>query len=1582
MNGETRTAIRRLVPTLLLGFLLSCAWSAHSAPSPANRLTYLDEFSDPFHPSHTFPKLTTPQWVGEDGVEVVVTYGIDDMSGHANYERYLRPMLERLKRIDGRAPVSIFSNSPKPDEPHLQQWLKEGLTFEVHTLSHPCPILGQRNFAAAENTFHGGVDLLNHIPGNAPLAFRTPCCDSINSASPRLFAELFTRTNSAGQFLRMDSSVAMILSTNDPALPRAQLVEADGRERFRKYVPFPAFSTTIENYPYPYVHTRFIWEMPFVTPSDWQSQNLQGNASPKLLEDWKTALDLVALKRGTFNFVFHPAAWSSPTQHVAFIDYAVERYGSKVKFLNYREAHDRLTTNLLAGQPLRAADGSDNGVRLLDLNGDGFMDVVIGSAQRRQTRVWQPEQKRWAELEFPARLDRPGVRFGVMSNGSVIMLVRNEHESGAWRFGGGKWLADADLLRGLELDGQPIFTARDGRDRGVRLRDVDADGACELIVGNESQSAVFSWDAGGRTWKRQSYGLPPGVSIVNVRGEDNGLRFVDFNGDGADDLIFSNEDRYHLALMVPKLVLGFHPGWSREVISGARGQLPEIPPIVRGGAARNNGVWFAKGEMWVQNEDVAHLPNIVQRHSFAELLSGFQPPALSPAESLATIQVPTNFVVELVAAEPLVQDPVFVEWGEDGRMWVVEMRDYPLPVDGKPMGVVKFLEDADGDGRYDKATVFAENLSFPNGLIPWRKGVLISASPDILYAEDTDGDGRADRIEKLFSGFKVWNQQHLCNGFDYGLDNWLYGANGDSGGVVVSAKTGDKVSISGRDFRFRPDTGEFEAIEGQTQFGRHRDDWGNWFGNANPIWLWHYWIPERYVKRNPKLALDRMRRETATYPDAGRVFAIGRKQQRMNDVGMAGHVTSANSPTPYRDDLFGPAFANAVFISEPVHNAVRCEVLEANGVSFTSRRWNFSEAREFVASSDPWFRPTGMKIGPDGALYIADMYRQYIEHPEWIPDDIKRRVNLRAGEERGRIYRVYPKGARLRATPRLERLSGPELVAAMESPNGWQRDTVQRLLVARRDPDTTEPLRRLSVESANPKVRLQALCVLEGTEALTAELLVQALRDRHPSVREQAVRLAEGAVADGQPRMSAALASALLSRVEDESVRVRFQLALTLGEWNEPRVPAALAKLAARDAAQSDVVTAVMSSAAKQPAEIWTALMTTATNLSALERLTSHLVKLCVANPGPHGLEGVVQQLGQLPAGASRHEAWQLSAFAQLWQELEKAQVANADRESARGALPALLESARAWIADGNAPVAARTAALSLLGRDAKGEAADARVLATMLRGYVPEELRVAALGRLGQLKTDTVPTALLSVWRELTPYQRGQAAEVLLRREAWTQSLLERLERREFAAEDLGASARQRLLAHSNAKVRERAEKVFAAAGESGRGELVARYLPAVRAATGDATRGRGIFQQHCMACHRLRGEGQGAAADLASVVDRSPERILVSILDPNRAVEDRYLNYVARTRSGDEFSGMLAGESANSVTLVSAAGARETILRSDLESLTSTRLSLMPEGFEQFLKPGDIADLIALLDSVAVSPPREGDRRTASGR
>src|SRR5437879_6173881 len=214
-------------------------------------------------------------------------------------------------------------------------------------------------------------------------------------------------------------------------------------------------------------------------------------------------------------------------------------------------------------------------------------------------------------------------------------------------------------------------------------------------------------------------------------------------------------------------------GYTFTVASGKRGGPGEIPMIMRSGPNPNNGVWFQAKQMWVQNEETAHLPDKVERRSFAQLLSIAEPSPKSPEESLACIRVRPGFKVELVANEPLVVDPVAFDWGPDGKFWVVEMRDYPLGLDGhgQPGGVIKYLEDTDGDGRYDKATVFLENVNFPNGIMVWGQGVLVSAAPELCYAEDTDGDGKADVRKPILVGFNQGNQQNRVNGFEYGLDN-------------------------------------------------------------------------------------------------------------------------------------------------------------------------------------------------------------------------------------------------------------------------------------------------------------------------------------------------------------------------------------------------------------------------------------------------------------------------------------------------------------------------------------------------------------------------------------------------------------------------------------------------------------------------------------------------------------------------------------------------------------------------------------------------------------------------------------------
>jgi putative membrane-bound dehydrogenase-like protein len=1585
----------RLTFTILLSFVLATVRSPASPGTDANRLTYLDE-SDPFYVGRDFPRLTTPQWIGEPGVDAAVVLAIDDMTDPAKWEKFLRPILNRLKQIDGRAPVSIMTVSITPDDPQLQVWLKEGLSLETHTATHPCPCLTNGNLQAAADNFNRCVELMNRVPGNKPVAFRLPCCDSIDSASPRFFAEIFNHTNSAGQFLTIDSSVMNIFTPNDTSLPRDLVVDASGAEKFRKYIPFPSFVTTIEDYPYPYIIGKLCWEFPAALPSDWEAQRHHGVNNPATVADWKAALDATVLKQGTMTMIFHPHGWIRSEQLVELIDYAVQKYGRQVKFLTFREAQDRLNQNLLAGHPLRAPDGSDNGVRLLDLNNDGYMDVISSDGHQVKTRLWNPHAKNWIESSFPLspsdgeRAGPPsvvlltkegvrGLRFGIIRPNRVSALVHSDSVSNAWTFDGQQWLEDKALLSGLELNGKPVFTAirkSDGQiiDRGIRLRDLDNDGRCELIIGNESQNAICSWSDSESTWKPLPYKLPPNTSIVDADGRDNGLRFIDINEDGFSDILFSNEKFFSLHLFIAKPYLGFGSGWSREVLAGKRGEFGEIPMITRNGS--NNGAWFHSRELWVQNEDTAALTNFVDHRSFDTLLAGLQPPPLSPEQSLRAIHVRPGFKADLVAAEPLVQSPIAFEWGADGKLWVVEMGDYPLGIDGKgkPGGKVLFLEDTNNDGIYDKSTVFLEGLNFPTGVIPWRKGVIVSAAPEIFYAEDTDGDGKADVKKVLFTGFREGNQQHRVNGFDYGLDNWLYGANGDSGGEVLavaalnSAKPqqSEPVNIDGRDFRFRPNTGAFETQAGEAQFGRHRDDWGNWFGNNNSIWLWHYFLPEQYLARNPHLAVRTSNRVLANYTDATRVFPVARLLQRFNDIGALGHVTSANSATPYRDDLFGQEFATSIFISEPVYNLVHREVLEPDGVSFTSHRAPDEKDSEFLASADNWFRPTMLKTGPDGALYIADMYRLVIEHPEWIPDDVKNRLDLRAGHDKGRIYRVYPASAQLRKIPRLDQLDAAGLVEALDNPNGWQRDTAQRLLVERADPNAPKPLQSLFVKASNAKVRLQALTTLDGLGAVAPDIAKSAFNDPHPAVREHGIRISESLLAS--PATRDEILEALIERVDDPAIRVRYQLAFSLGQSDSPRAGEALVKLALKDSDTPEIQTAVMTSAPRHLGTMLSALLEHAKQQEPPEALLDKLLGLAAAMGEEHSLARALA-IAAAPTN-EKFAPWQFSAVAGVLDALDRGNSSLKKLKSSAGTelkqaidkLEPMFARARS-LAKRQTPAATPTPetlpALRLLGRDLAETDQDCDLLGKLLQPQFAVSLQRAALASLRRINRKHVADLLLTNWAASSPEIRTELLAALFTRQEWIESLLSALEAKQIPAGQLGPADQQKLVKHKSASIRKRAERLLAAA-DADRNKVVESFQT-VSTLAGDVDKGAALFKQNCSICHRPADQPQ-LAPDLGALADKPIETFLIAILDPNRAVETRYVNYMATTKNGREPSGIIVAETGNSITLRSQ-NSEETILRSDLEILTSSGLSLMPEGFEKSLTAQNLADIIAFL-------------------
>jgi len=1575
-------------PRLRIGFWLSllalvAGGALHGADSSANRFTYLEE-NDPFYVHREFPKLITPQWVGEEGVEAVVTLGVDDMREPEKYEAFLRPILERLKQIDGRAPVSILTVNVTPQHPLLAGWLKEGLSIEVHTLTHPCPLLQKSNFEAAANVVHGGTDLLSQIMGNTPVAYRMPCCDSMNTPSPRFYAEIFNRTSADGKYLQIDTSVMNFPTAKDTSLPKELAELPDGSSRFYRYkVQQPvaaaqkslkSFATTIEDYPYPYVIGKLCWEFPPTVPSDWEAANLRGPNQAETLADMKAALDIAVRKQGTYNLVFHPHGWIQSAQIVELVDYANRTYGKKVKFLTFKECLERLNKNLLMDQPLRAKNGQDNGVRLLDLNGDGYQDVILSNDDICTSRIWDNENKQWQNTGFFTELvkkDRKGnsvetgVRFGIVGKpGKVTAFLRTEKESGAYTFENNVWMNVQSLFTGLQVEGEAVFSKLNGVDRGVRFRDVDKDGSCELIVGNPAQNAVFSWNDGKKAWERRDFNLPPETAIVDAQGKDNGLRFVDINEDGFDDVIFSNAERYSLHLYVTNVVprLGWFSGWSYESRAGKRGEAGEIPMIVKAGEYRNNGAWFHSGHMWIQNEDTAQLPDVVDRRSYQQLLAWETPAPKSPAEALKTFQVPAGFKIELVASEPLVRDPVAFEWGADGKLWVVEMNDYPLGMDGKgaPGGTVKYLEDTNGDGRYDKVTVFLEKVPFPSGLMPWRKGVLIASAPDIFYAEDTDGDGKADVRKVLFTGFREGNQQHRVNGFQMGLDNWIYGANGDSGGQVKSLLTGKTVDINRRDFRFKPDTGEFETQAGQTQYGRYRDDWGNWFGNNNPNWLWHYSIPEQYLGRNPLVTVRETKNYLANYNDSKRVYPISKPQTRVNQPQSMNYVTSGNSASPYRDELLGGDYEASVFASEPVHNVVHREVLTPSGVSFTSQRAKGEETKEFLASTDNWFRPTMVKTGPDGAVYVADFYRFVLEHPEWISPEAQKALDLRAGEDKGRIYRVYPETAKLRATPRLDRMNTAQLVAALDSANGWQRDTAQRLLYQAQDKTAVEPLKKLLAENGSAKVRLQALATLDGLGAVDLETLKIAWKDKHAAVREHAVKLAEQRAGE----ISEALASAeglteFASLVEDPAVRVRYQLAFTLGEI-EAGGPL-LTRLLVRDYDDEAMRVAVMCALPKHAETVADRLykLADAANTPALRTVLA-----TAATTYPSEIFQRVLLKYRLNV---RDDAQMVTVMSGVLEGLRQRKMTweqfkqSSTEPDQLGHFDMVFALARKMAVNRELGADPRATALELCGLEMKAAAEESSLLSGLLVPQEPQAVQKGALQGLRRLKGLEGATALVESWVSLSPVLRGMAFEAFVGRRDWLGTFLDGVQSGAIPAGHITPAQRQQLLTFPALEVKHRAEQLLKPANRD-RQALVTKYLAADRM-VGRREKGKQLFEQNCTACHKLAGLGQEVGPDLGMVGSKPTDALLAAILDPNQAMEERYTVYLAETLEGEEVSGVIVTETPAALTLKTAAGTEVVINRAHLKKLRSSGLSLMPEGLEAVLDVQGMADLLAFL-------------------
>ncbi len=933
----------------------------------------------------------------------------------------------------------------------------------------------------------------------------------------------------------------------------------------------------------------------------------------------------------------------------------------------------------------------------------------------------------------------------------------------------------------------------------------------------------------------------------------------------------------------------------------------------------------------------------------------------------AFVLADSSLAIELAASEPEVIDPVAIRFDEDGRMWVVEMRDYPLGNGGEGSRI-RVLADKDGDGRFEATTTFADKLEFVTGLQPWQGGVFVTLSGAVVYMKDTNGDGRCDLEETWFEGFAEQNTQLRANHPRLALDNWIYVANGLRGGTVVCRKLKDQkpINISGMDFRFDPRTGQAEAVSGNGQFGLCFDDWGNRFvcSNRNPVR--HVVIEDRYLKANPDVTVPAVMHDVAAWGEQSRIFPISRAWTTSNLH--AGQFTAACGVHIYRGDQLPAEFKGNAFTCDPTGNLIHREILQPAGPTFTSKP--AYDGKEFLASPDEWFRPVNMELGPDGALYVVDMYRCVIEHPDFVPDELKRRPDQRLGDDRGRIWRVVPANTnptRQRGSdtsPKRERglplsaATSDDLLALLAHPNAWQRETAQRLLVERAEAAAISPLAQLAKRDQEPLARLHAFWTLANLGALDESLLSFARGDRLPAVQRQGLILSELTPAgrrsltpvhlnsgDGGVRFQAqmSLLFAALPPLETPIIDAQFRrLDFLIGNAEDPWARSALLMLLGLDRAPEFAQTLL--SKQKHSYRLGPAKIDLLENVAELSQGTAREgAALATVKAAVHALSESQPEIG-------------VAALAGMARRWGRGQGSPLDPQTKKSLIPAA--ELLPIVNNAKAPTATRSKAVALLAHAADG----LPELVRLTDREHEQAVRVAAISALPRTSDTDAWQPLLAGLASDTPAARKAILDGLLANRERTALLLDAIEAGKVKATELEPPQVKRLTEHRDADIKERAKKLLASAIPADRAQALADYQPVLKM-TGDAKLGMAIFEKNCSACHRIAGIGVNVAPDISDSRTKKLDQLLGDIIQPNRAIDNNYLGYTVRLLDGTVATGILTTETATSITLKQQGGKDAVIARSEIDELRSSGQSLMPEGLERTIPPQAMADLLSFI-------------------
>ncbi len=970
---------------------------------------------------------------------------------------------------------------------------------------------------------------------------------------------------------------------------------------------------------------------------------------------------------------------------------------------------------------------------------------------------------------------------------------------------------------------------------------------------------------------------------------------------------------------------------------------------------------------------------------------------LSPPEALKRFDVAPGFKIELVAAEPLVFDPVAFSFDANGDLFVVEMIDYSEQ-ENDFLGRIAKLSDTDHDGKMDQRTVFVEKLSWPTAIHTWKDGVIVVAPPMMTWYRDTDQDGRYDTSEIWCEGFGRSNVQGMANSLRWSVEGYLVGSTSSSGaelsGIAIEKSP---LVLKGRDFRIDPINKRIEAVSGGAQHGSAMNRWGDRFATSNSDHLQQiidmdHWLAGHSVGSLPITT----RRSIAVDGPQAEVFRsspiepwrIVRTRLRVSGISpgavegggrAAGYFTGATGTWIVDSEAgFGVPGFDTALVCDVGSNLIHRKKLESKELFWSASR--IDDQSEFVRSSDIWFRPVQLGDGPDGALYIADMYREVIEHPKSLPPEIKKHLDLTSGSDRGRIWRVsrLPNDKDTESTAssqstnvEIVKLDYRGLVERLSSPISWQRLKASQLLIERQAIDATPLLRRLVIKPASPATQILALHLLARLGQLNDEALLAAWTNPDPRVNRHALALASLS----QQAESLLSDKALVERVILRSdARLRLELAMAASSLPGENTIAFLQQLLPQ---ASDTTTrSVMIAAAG--AESWRFLDSQSKNDKPLD---SKVEKIWLTSLLPFWC----QQLGS--ENSSSYEALRTnlrqfvhrdltisSDRAQLWADTIASLPSRAISE--RFLACWLPEDRAAWLNKISSAIdqtgiesseqERRVAWLRFASAAQRAQWLD-RALAPSASG----SLQMATIDACLWADPKATTAILLDRFSGMTPRTQEPVLLALVGQPDAVQSLADAIEEKRIPIPQLTPIVRQRMSNHPTLALRKRFVKLLAATEptDAQLKEVIEQYgrillASADRAADPSSLeRGKASFQKNCTACHRIGNEGQDVGPPLKSLHEKSPEQLLISVLDPNREVDPRFQAYSVLIDDGRVLTGVIREESANQIVLAESGGKQTTVARGEIEQLKGNGYSLMPQGLQQQITPEAMAELIAWL-------------------